>query len=107
MAQAPHLREPYMDLAHGLYEEENWDGVVYFTGCALEIAERPQTYICEAASWGSLPYDLRAMAFFHTGRYKEALEEAKKALDLEPENQRLQGNVRILEKKAAGAATQG
>ena len=107
IAQAPHLREPYMDLAHGLYEEENWDGVVYFTGCALEIAERPQTYICEAASWGSLPYDLRAMAFFHTGRYKEALEEAKKALDLEPENQRLQGNVRILEKKAAGAATQG
>lgn len=99
IVQAPHLREPYMDLAQVLYEEKAWDGVLYFTNCALEIASRPKTYICEAASWGSLPHDLRAMAFFHTGRLKEALEEEKRALAIEPQNLRFQGNIEILEKR--------
>lgn len=100
IAQAPHLREPYVDLAWALYEEGKWEGVLYFTACALEIADRPKTYICEAASWGSLPHDLRAIAFYHTGRFGEALEEATKALAMEPENKRLLGNVELLEKKA-------
>jgi len=104
IVQAPHLREPYMDLAYALYEEKEWDGVLYFTGCALAITDRPITYICEANAWGSLPHDLRAMAFFHTGRLGEALEEAAKALAMEPENVRFLGNVKILEKKAGACA---
>lgn len=104
IAQAPHLREPYMDLAHALYEEEQWDGVLYFTGCALAITRRPRTYICEASAWGSLPHDLRAMAFFGTGRYGEALEEAVKALALASGDERLLGNVKALEKKAGACA---
>ena len=75
--QAPHLREPYVDLAYALYEEKKWEGVLYFTGCALEITHRPKSYICEADSWGSLPHDLRAMA-------------------LEPDNERFQKNVEVL-----------
>ena len=96
VAEAPHLREPYMDLAMLLYRQENWDGVLYATGCALEIAVRPESYICEAASWGSLPHDLRALAFAHTGHHGQALEQARRALEVEPGNQRLQENVKIL-----------
>ena len=96
IAQAPYLREPYMDLASLLYEEENWAGVLYFTGCALTITERPQSYICEAESWGSLPWDLRAIAFYRTGQISEALAAAERAAALEPENARLAGNVRLL-----------
>ena len=102
VAEAPHLREPYMDLAMLLYEQEQWEGVLYFTGCALEIRARPRTYICEAAPWGSLPHDLRSIAFYRTGRKAEALEEARLALSLEPENERLRGNVALLEQEAAG-----
>lgn len=100
IAEAPHLREPYMDLACLLYEDQQWEGVLYFTGCALTILHRPRTYICEAASWGSLPYDLRSIAFYHTGRMALALEAARQALALEPSNQRLQGNVALLKQKA-------
>ena len=100
IAQAPHLREPYMDLALLLYEDSCWDGVLYFTSCALAITVRPRTYICESAPWGSLPHDLRAIAFHRTGRLPEALEEARKALALEPGNQRLAGNVSLLESLA-------
>ncbi|MCI8725160.1 MAG: glycosyltransferase [Hungatella sp.] len=97
--QAPHLREPYMDLAYALYEEKQWEGVLYFTDCALKIVDRPKTYICEAASWGSLPHDLRAMAFFHTGRYSEALKEEEKGAALEPGNDRFLKNIDIIKEK--------
>ena len=100
-AEAPHLREPYLDLAQMLYRGEEWDGVLYFTGLALAIRERPRTYICEAAPWGSLPHDLRAISLFRTGRMGQALEEAKLALELEPANGRLRGNVELLERLAA------
>lgn len=99
IAEAPHLREPYIDLAYTLYEEKEWDGVLYFTGCALKIVRRPGSYICEASSWGSFPYDLRSIALFRTGRMAEALDEAKKALAIEPENERFRGNIKILEQK--------
>lgn len=103
IVEAPHLREGYMDLAYTLYREKNWDGVLYFTGCALKICERPRSYICEAGAWGSLPYDLRAVALSRTGRQKEALEQARMALELEPENERLQGNVALLTRLAESA----
>ena len=103
-AEAPHLREPWIDLAMLLYELEEWEGVLYFTGQALTITHRPRTYICEAAPWGSLPYDLRSIAFYRTGRLKEALEAARAALALEPENERLRGNVALLERETAGDA---
>ena len=96
IAEAPHLREPYTDLAMLLYEDQAWDGVLYFTGCALDITDRPRSYICEAASWGSLPHDLRSIALYHTGRLGEALGEAQAALELEPGNERLRSNVEIL-----------
>ena len=98
VAEAPHLREPYTDLAQLLYRLEEWDGVLYFTGCALAITHRPRTYICEAAPWGSLPHDLRSIAFYATGRLPQALEEARQARALEPDNARLCENVSLLEK---------
>ncbi len=97
VAEAPHLREPYTDLAQLLYRQEAWDGVLYFTGCALTITRRPRTYICEAAPWGSLPHDLRSIAFYATGRLPQALEEARQARALEPDNARLCENVSLLE----------
>lgn len=102
IAEAPHLREPLMDMAGLLYEREDWDGVLYFTAQALAIAQRPRSYICEAASWGSLPHDLRTIALYQTGRTDQALEEARQALELEPENERLRDNVARLEELAGG-----
>ncbi len=96
IAQAPHLREPWMEMAQLLYQQKNWEGVLYFTGQALTIASRPETYICEADAWGPLPHDLRCQAYFHTGRSFQALEEAQKALALSPTDARLAGNVAIL-----------
>ena len=96
IAQAPHLREPWIEMAQMLYQQEDWEGVLYFTGCALAITVRPASYICEAEPWGPLPHDLRCQAYFHTGRTALALDEARKALALSPTDQRLAGNVALL-----------
>ena len=82
-----------------LYGEEEWEGVAYFTTCALRITQRPRTYICEAEAWGSLPHDLRSIALYRTGRVEEALAEAKKARAIEPGNERLCQNVALLEEE--------
>ena len=98
IAEAPHLREPWMEMAMLCYRQEDWEGVLYFTGCALAITIRPDSYICEAEPWGPLPHDLRCQALFRMGQTAPALEEAKKALECSPYDVRLAGNVALLSK---------
>ena len=96
IGEAPHLREPWMEQAWLRYEAEEWDGVVFLCRAALAIAERPQTYICEGWAWGSLPWDLLSIGLYRTGRGEEALEAVRRALALEPENDRLRQNEALL-----------
>ena len=102
VTEAPYLREPYTDLALMLYQQQEWEGVLYFTACALSITVRPRSYVCEAAAWGSLPYDLRALAFYHTGDYRQAEQAAERALALEPGSQRLRENLRLIRAATGG-----
>jgi len=92
VAECPVLREPYVDMAMLLYREEDWEGVAYFTSRALAIRERPGIYICESESWGELPWDLRSLALYHTGRTKEALAAAEEACRLAPHKERIARN---------------
>ena len=73
--------------------------VLYFTDCALKISERPKTYICEEASWGGLPHDIRSIAFYNIGQYHEAVKEAEKALSFYPDNVRIKNNIDIIRNK--------
>lgn len=99
IGEAPYLREPYMDFALMLYQEKNWHGVIFLAECALQIQERPRTYICEADAWGSLPYDLASLGYYYTGASQKALEMVEKALEHSPHDQRLLSN-RIFMKQA-------
>lgn len=101
VAEAPHLREPYLELAERLYEDENWDGVVFLCREALKISVRPRTYICEAESWGSLPWDLLSLGLFYTGRFREAAESARMAARLSPSDERISHNLALMEKSAS------
>ena len=96
VGEAPHLREPWLELAWQLYESGEWDGVAYLCRAALSIETRPQTYICEGWAWGSLPWDLLSIGLYRTGRRAEALEAARQALALEPDNARIRRNVELL-----------
>ena len=97
IAEAPWLREPYMDFAMMLYQQQDWYGVLYLTECALRIVERPRSYICEAASWGSLPYDLASLGYYYTASYQKALEMVGKALEYAPDDTRLLANRELMQ----------
>lgn len=101
IAEAPHLREPYMDLAWLLYQKKDWEGVIYLTGRALRITDRARNYITENTAWGSRPYDLRSLAFYYTGQYQQALEAAKEAARLSPNDERLKENIRKMKEISA------
>ena len=92
LAEAPHLREPWLDYARFLYRQEDWEGVLFTTGRALVITERPRTYISEADSWGSLPYDLASLACYRLGLYARSLEMVERALAIAPTDERLRNN---------------
>ena len=65
------------------------------------------TYITDADAWGSLPWDLRSIALYRTGRYAEALAAAEAALRLAPDDPRLQSNVRLIRKTCPDLAPGG
>lgn len=97
LAEAPHLREPYLELAERMYEERNWDAVAALCRDALEITERPRTYICEAEAWGSMPWDLLSLGLYYTGRPSEAVDAAKTAQKLSPKDERIARNIEIMQ----------
>lgn len=96
IAQAPHLREPWLDFAMLAYENEDWYLLLWLTGRALAIQERPRTYITEATSWGSLPHDLASLGYFYTGQYQKALYHIDRALEIEPSDPRLLKNRELI-----------
>ena len=96
--EAPHLREPWLDLAQMAYQEMNWPALLYFCERTLTIRDRPRTYISEGASFGPLPYDLLSVAAFHLGLKEKAQSAIREALQFGPDNERLQNNLKWIEK---------
>ena len=104
VAEAPHLREPYLELARLLYDRGDWDGVVFFCREALRITVRPRTYICESESWGSPAVGSALAGAVLYGRCKEAAEAVNKAAQLAPNDERIANNQRIILACAQGEA---
>ena len=96
VGEAPHLREPWVELASLLYEKKDMEGAAYCAGRALSITQHPRTYICEPSAWGSQPADLRSLGLYYTGRKLEALVYAQIALAMEPDNSRLKRNAELI-----------
>ena len=60
---------------------------------------RPKTYINELFSYDSTIYDLRSIAYYYLGKYKASLKNIKKAITMEPNNERFISNKKIIEDK--------
>ena len=99
-AEAPHLREPLMDLARLYDARRDWEGLTFVSGRMLAIRERSRTYISDSAAWGAEPFDYRALGLYYTGRISEALSAAERACALDQKNQRLRENLKIIRRAA-------
>ncbi len=99
IAEAPYLREPYVDMARLMYEAADWPGLFHMVKDALNISNKPETYLNEASSWDYTLYDFGAISAYRLGLYKEAEEFAQIACDMEPHDERLKKNLLIISEK--------
>ena len=91
--EAPNTREPWCELAMLAYRESRWEECFAFSMRALRIKDRMQVYTCDPVVWGSQPHDLASISAWHLGMTDISAQQAKLAVDLEPENDRLRANL--------------
>ena len=94
--EAPYLRDAYVELAILEYELENYEEVYKNIKMALEIKNHEKTYINEVFSWNETPYDLISLACYYLNLLPESLYYLEIALKINPTNERLLNNQKII-----------
>lgn len=94
--EAPNTREPWCELALLMYRQHRWEECFAAAMRALRIKDKSLVYTCDPAVWGHWAHDLAAISAHHLGLHEIALEQAKLAVDLAPDDVRLQQNLRYL-----------
>lgn len=97
VAEAPETREPWMEVATLAYRTSRWAECYGAAMSALQIKDRQLVYTCDPAVWGAAPHDLASIAAWHLGLPREAAEQAKLAVEKEPNDDRLKANLAFLE----------
>ena len=95
LAECPETREPWVQAEEAAYAAEDWAGVVYYGTRAAAITEKSGTYINEERAWGAYPWDAMAYAWYHLGDLERARTCTERALQAEPRNERLLGNLAL------------
>lgn len=99
-AEAPGEREPWLELAQLLLDKKDYLGGYYAAKQALNITERPPTYITNAFAWGNRPYDIAGTCASYLGLIKESRELTRKALDMDPTNRRIIANMKFVNRES-------
>lgn len=99
IAEAPHIREPYIEMARLGYIESDWPKVYHMVTAALKITTRTGSYLDEEASWGYTLYDMGAISCYYLGLYEQSLVYAKEALAKAPDDPRLLSNIALIQLK--------
>lgn len=102
--ETPYLREPYVERALLAYSLEDYKEIEKYCTKALKIEKHTKSYINEPFSWDHTIYDLLSISVFYQDRVEESLTYINKALEISPDNERLQNNkeiiINILNKKS-------
>ncbi|SHH59741.1 Glycosyl transferase family 2 [Sporobacter termitidis DSM 10068] len=96
VAEAPELREPYVECAQLAYRLSDWPTVFFMVEEALKIKEKSRTYVNMGYAWDHTPEDLGAISCYRLGMLERALEHAEAALEYRPEDIRLQNNKQLI-----------
>ncbi|XOQ44826.1 MAG: Glycosyl transferase family 2 [Clostridium sp.] len=99
VAEAPWMRDPYVEFAQMCYQLGDWPAVFSLTEQALKIHQRSPVYVNAACAWDHTPDDLCAIACYQLGMYERSYEHAKAALSYTPNSARLKRNLELIAKK--------
>lgn len=95
--EAPHLREGYLELAFLEYEQKKYEKSYQLIKQALKITSKSNSYINEPFAWDYHVYDLLSLVAYQLGYYEESYLYVKKASTMNPLDERLKKNLKILE----------
>lgn len=98
--EAPHLRDPLVELALLYYQKNDWQKVVYYAETAQSIPINYKTYINEVFSFDETIDDLLSLAYYNLGDNTKAIDHAKKALEINPNNKRIIKNLEFMQKRS-------
>lgn len=91
----PFAKEGYVLLGILYYEQNKYELAKNELLKALEIKEKSTTYINEEYAWNETTYDILSLCYYFLGNTKESLLYSKKALELNPGDERLKNNYEI------------
>jgi tetratricopeptide (TPR) repeat protein len=98
IAEAPHMREPYVECALMAYFQKDWITTFFMSESALRITAKSDCFINAGYAWNFTPHDLAAISCYNLGLKELAHFHAKCALSLSPKNERLKNNLSLIEK---------
>lgn len=96
IAEAPQMRDPYVEFAQLAYQQKNWSLVYCLTRQALSILEKSKNFANMGYAWDHTPEDLCSIACWNLKLMDEALEHARRAVELNPDNERLKKNLQLI-----------
>lgn len=94
--EAPNTREPWIGLAHIHYKQARWPQCYAFALRALEINDKGKVYTTDHAAWGSKPYLYACLGAWYIGLRDKAIEYGELALALDPTDELLLNNMRLM-----------
>lgn len=101
IAEAPELREPYVECAQLAYRLADWPMTFFMVEEALKIKEKSKTYVNMGYSWDYTPYDLGAISCYRLEMYDRSLKYAETALSFQPDDERLKKNLLLIKEKTS------
>lgn len=91
--EAPNTREPWVELASIYQTQKQWQLAFNAVEKALQITNKEAVYTMDPSVWGSRPYDIAALSLYNLEIYDKALEYGQKAVDIDPQDNRLIKNL--------------
>ena len=88
-----------MEMALLYYVLNDYDNVINYVNKALNIKDHTKSYINETFSFDYTPYDLLSIAYYNKGEVEASKVFLEKALRIEPNDERLNNNLKIINEK--------
>lgn len=93
--EAPNTREPWVEKAMCHYARKEWQQCLECAEQALTIKDKQLVYTMDPSVWGAKPHDLLAISAYHLNDKNKAIEQGTIAVELEPQDIRLQNNLKF------------
>src|SRR5574344_574483 len=96
ISECPSIREPYYELALVYYDLNDLDNCLPYLLLALNINNNGKVYINEPDCYNGKIEDILSVYYYYQKDYNKALEYAQKALEYDPENERIIKNKELI-----------